>query len=154
MSKAVIFTQNTPPLPTESSRGIRCFSLPVIITVYAPIPNKILPTIRQLTDWLLPLFFLCLCLSLTFSSCTRHPAPVTEALRHAGPNRQELKQLLAHYAQNPADSLKYRAVCFLVENMRWHYGKKVVPSPNLWELFLLEDSLVRPWLQNSSVSIR
>lgn len=163
MSKAVIFTPKKPPLPTGSRRGIRCFSLPVIITVYAPTPNKILPTISRLVSVVepLPLFCLyhfgrlsatlCLYLSLSFfSSCTPHPAPVTEALRHAGPNRQGLKQLLAHYAQNPADSLKYRAACFLVENMPWHYGKKVTPLPNLWELFLLEDSLVRPWLQNSS----
>lgn len=164
MSKVEVFVRNNRPLPTESSRGIRCFSFPRLGSAHVPL--------HLLTAYLLPPpncqgtvplknFFLChfgrlsatlcLCLSLClFSSCTRHPAPVTEALRHAGPNRQELKQLLAHYAQNPADSLKYRAACFLVENMRWHFGKKVTPSPNLWELFLLEDSLVRPWLQNSS----
>jgi hypothetical protein len=122
-----------------------------LLTAYLPLPLKyfylLLFHFGRLSATLC--LCLCLCLSLSFSSCTRHPAPVTEALRHAGPNRQGLKQLLAHYAQNPADSLKYRAACFLVENMRWHFGKKVTPSPNLWELFLLEDSLVRPWLQNS-----
>jgi hypothetical protein len=41
-----------------------------------------------------PLLFFFLSLFLSFSSCTRHPAPVTEALRHAGPKRQGLKQLL------------------------------------------------------------
>jgi len=131
MSKAAIFKQNTPPQPSDS-RGNWYSSLPWCFSFYiqhlghSHTPVITLPTIRQPTDWLLPLFCLYLCISL-FSSCSRHPAPVTEALRHAGSHRQELKQLLAHYAQNPAHSLKYRAACFLVENMPWHYGKKVTP---------------------------
>lgn len=43
------------------------------------------------------------------------------ALRAAGNNRPELEKVLAHYAAHPEDSLKWRAVCFLIENMPGHY---------------------------------
>jgi hypothetical protein len=39
----------------------------------------------------------------------------------AGDNRAELEKVLAHYAQNPADSLKYRAAVFLIGNMAGYY---------------------------------
>lgn len=39
------------------------------------------------------------------------------ALHSAGDNRQELEKVLRHYQKNPADSLKYKAACFLIENM-------------------------------------
>jgi hypothetical protein len=61
----------------------------------------------------------------------------------AGSNRQELKSVLRHYSRDRADSLKYRAACFLIENMQWQSGKRVHPDPALWDLFLLEDSLVK-----------
>ena len=47
------------------------------------------------------------------------PADVEEALALAGGNRRELKAVLRHYRQ---DSLKFRAACFLIANMRWHYS--------------------------------
>ncbi len=47
------------------------------------------------------------------SSCT----PLEAALREAGSNRAELEKVLAAYACRPQDSLKYRAACFLIENM-------------------------------------
>ena len=43
------------------------------------------------------------------------------ALRAAGNNRPELEKVLAHYAAQPEDSLKWRAACFLIENMPGHY---------------------------------
>lgn len=39
------------------------------------------------------------------------------ALRSAKNNRKELEKVLCYYQKNPADSLKYKAVCFLIENM-------------------------------------
>ena len=39
------------------------------------------------------------------------------ALRRAGENRTELEKVLRRYRLHPADSLKYRAACFLIENM-------------------------------------
>ena len=40
------------------------------------------------------------------------------ALIQAGDNRAELEKVLNHYA---VDSLKYKAACFLIENMPYHY---------------------------------
>ncbi|WP_235827479.1 hypothetical protein [Bacteroides caecimuris] len=39
------------------------------------------------------------------------------ALSQAGENRVELEKALHRYQSNPSDSLKYRAACFLIENM-------------------------------------
>lgn len=40
------------------------------------------------------------------------------ALIQAGDNRVELEKVLSYYAD---DSLKYKAACFLIENMPYHY---------------------------------
>lgn len=47
-------------------------------------------------------------------------SPLEEALRLSGDNRVHLEQVLRHYARCPADSLKYRAARFLIENMPGH----------------------------------
>lgn len=39
------------------------------------------------------------------------------ALKAAGENREELEKVLNYYRINPSDSLKYKAACFLIENM-------------------------------------
>lgn len=52
-------------------------------------------------------------------SCSR-PTPLDEALQLSGKNRIHLEQVLRHYSLHPADSLKYRAACFLIENMPGH----------------------------------
>lgn len=46
------------------------------------------------------------------------------ALQSAGNNRKELEKVLSLYQKNPADSLKYKAACFLIENMPF-YGYSV-----------------------------
>ena len=43
------------------------------------------------------------------------------ALRSAGENRKELEKILNYYSQDPKDSLKYKAACFLIENMDSHF---------------------------------
>lgn len=43
---------------------------------------------------------------------------VQEALDEAGTNRQELERVLLHYNKNPQDSLKFKAACFLIQNMK------------------------------------
>ena len=43
--------------------------------------------------------------------------PLDAALSQAGENRVELEKALHRYQSNPSDSLKYRAACFLIENM-------------------------------------
>ena len=44
------------------------------------------------------------------------------ALQQAGENRVELEKVLFRYQIDPTDSLKYRAACFLIENMPYHYA--------------------------------
>ncbi len=47
-------------------------------------------------------------------------SPLEIALDRSGENRSELEKVLKHYSDAPADSLKYRAACFLIENMPGH----------------------------------
>lgn len=55
-------------------------------------------------------------------SCVERQNYLEDALRFAGENRTELEKVLAHYRQNPVDSLKYKAAVFLIENMPGHYS--------------------------------
>ena len=57
------------------------------------------------------------CLS-CFSACSEN-SPLEQALTYADFNRSELEKVLTHYKH---DSLKYRAACFLIENMPGKYG--------------------------------
>jgi len=59
-----------------------------------------------------------------FFSCGRKQNYLEEALRIAGENSEEIEKVLAHYRQNPSDSLKYRAAVFLIENMPGHFSYK------------------------------
>ncbi|TRX45261.1 transglutaminase domain-containing protein [Bacteroides sp. HF-5092] len=43
------------------------------------------------------------------------------ALQFAGKNRNELEKVLCCYQMNPTDSLKYKAACFLIENMPFYF---------------------------------
>ncbi|GHT51010.1 hypothetical protein FACS189440_19420 [Bacteroidia bacterium] len=58
-------------------------------------------------------------------SCQKQqPDYLEEALQFAGANRPELEKVLAHYASDPNDSLKYQSAVFLIENMPGHYSYK------------------------------
>jgi hypothetical protein len=46
------------------------------------------------------------------------------ALKQAKENRAELEKVLNYYNKSPRDSLKYKAACFLIENMVHHYHIK------------------------------
>ena len=46
--------------------------------------------------------------------------PLGAALQSAKNNRKELEKVLRRYQKNPADSLKYKAACFLIENMPFY----------------------------------
>lgn len=59
-------------------------------------------------------------------SCRPIPEEVEEVIDYAGSNRGELKKVLRHYGWRDRDSLKFRAACFLIENMKWHYSTKKV----------------------------
>lgn len=57
-------------------------------------------------------------ISLLFSGCATKVDRLEYALEFAGENRRELEKVLEYYSN---DSLKYRAACFLIENMpRWY----------------------------------
>ena len=49
---------------------------------------------------------------------------IKQALKLSGNNRNELEKVLTHYSKQPKDSLKYKAACFLIENMPYHYHCK------------------------------
>ncbi len=59
-------------------------------------------------------------------SCTKKEISVASvslletALQQAGENRKELEKVLSYYKTDPADSLKYKAACFLIENMPYY----------------------------------
>lgn len=59
---------------------------------------------------------------LVFGNCTKADFYLESALMSAGSNRAELERVLEHYSMHAADSLKYRAACFLIENMPYHYS--------------------------------
>ncbi len=65
-------------------------------------------------------FVLEVLLLLCVYSCTVYPTGATHTLRSAGPNRPELERVLEHY-RSAGDAERYRAACFLVENMRGRY---------------------------------
>lgn len=55
---------------------------------------------------------------LLFSGCATKVDRLEYALEFAGENRRELEKVLEYYSD---DSLKFRAACFLIENMpRWY----------------------------------
>ena len=66
----------------------------------------------------LPIFFFIL---LTACKQNIENIRLEQALAFSGKNRVELEKVLKHYALYPADSLKYRAACFLIENMPGYY---------------------------------
>lgn len=55
------------------------------------------------------------------TSCHKGDDQLEQIYRLAGDNRPELEETLARYAQNPGDSLKYRAADFLIRNMAHGY---------------------------------
>ena len=55
------------------------------------------------------------------SACNQVSDHLEQALEQAGTNRAELEKVLRHYRD---DTLKYRAACFLIENMPYHSYKE------------------------------
>lgn len=54
------------------------------------------------------------------------PYTVKESLSLAKNNKSELEDVIRHYSRYKKDSLKLKAVYFLIENMRWHSSKKII----------------------------
>ena len=72
------------------------------------------------------IFISLLTIIVSFYSCSEirkesHiPSLLDIALQQAKNNRPELEKVLSYYRLHPADSLKYRAACFLIENMPYY----------------------------------
>jgi len=47
---------------------------------------------------------------------------IQDVLKASGKNKSELEKVIDYYGQNPEDSIKYRAACFLIENMVNKFG--------------------------------
>lgn len=58
---------------------------------------------------------------LLLQGCRQGSEQLVAALKCSGTNRAELEKILNHYAQDPADSLKWKSAVFLIENMPGHY---------------------------------
>lgn len=66
-----------------------------------------------------------------------YPCEVEEALTLAKGNRSELIKVLNNY-QKAQDSLKYKAACFLISNMKWHSSSCIIEGfdrkiPIIWD---------------------
>lgn len=67
------------------------------------------------------LFLIVIFLNNVCCESNKEDIAMQQALSIAGDNRVELEKVLHRYASNPADSLKYRAARFLIENMPGYY---------------------------------
>lgn len=65
---------------------------------------------------------------LSLLSCRSIPAEINETLKGAGSNKSELKKVLRHYSWKDKDSLKFKAACFLIGNMKWHASHKQISN--------------------------
>ncbi|WP_029904863.1 transglutaminase-like domain-containing protein [Prevotella sp. 10(H)] len=57
-------------------------------------------------------------------SCSLKENRLENAIKQAKENKPELEKVLKHYSENIEDSLKYKAACFLIENMPGHLSIK------------------------------
>ena len=87
---------------------------------------------------------------LLFSGCATKVDRLEYALEFAGENRRELEKVLEYYSD---DSLKFRAACFLIENMpRWYASvsythltlptKRIVRSRGLGDVYKRQGMLM------------
>jgi len=74
----------------------------------------------QLTIYLIPLFCI---------SCNKKNG-INQALNIAGDNKQEIIKVLDHFKENPADSIKFQAAEFLIEQMNYNYSTDGFQSAN------------------------
>jgi len=90
--------------------------------------------------------FICLCIIICcITSCTENK--LTEALDFAGDNRGELEKVLMHYKNDP---LKYKAACFLIENMPQHYSY-VIPYYDKWKKLKIKAVLGKNFSKKDSL---
>ena len=88
---------------------------------------------------------------LSLFSCMGTEDRLEWALTLAGENRTELEKVLQYYKD---DSLKYKAACFLIENMPYHYGyedarldsvKAILATAPLGDGYIPDSERKRKW---------
>ena len=88
---------------------------------------------------------------LSLFSCMGTVDRLEWALTLAGENRTELEKVLQYYKD---DSLKYKAACFLIENMPYHYGyedarldsvKAILATAPLGDGYIPDSERKRKW---------
>lgn len=67
---------------------------------------------------------------------------IENSLIKAEINSDEIQKVLDHYSQNKADTLKYKAAVFLIENMPIHYSYDFNPKTPWQSLLKKSDSLI------------
>ena len=65
------------------------------------------------------------------------------ALQSAENNREELERVLRRYQNSPTDSFKYKAACFLIENMPASSGSTLLSLAAFSSLYEDYDSINR-----------
>lgn len=108
------------------------------------------------------ILLLAIAINIFFTSCSDNnkERPIVTlletALQQAGENRVELEKVLNYYRANASDSLKYRAACFLIENMPYYtYYKGKLLDQYLTYYSLLKDSqgkIIKPQILADSIN--
>jgi hypothetical protein len=63
-----------------------------------------------------------LLLIIAIAGCKKTSSRLEESLRFAGDNRLELEKVLDYYKNDLTNGLKFKAACFLIENMPQYYS--------------------------------
>ena len=79
-----------------------------------------------------------LLLSFLICSCSRYSPRLEASLSMAGANRGELEKVLEHYR---GDRKKYKAACFLIENMVGRYTLVSSRLDSLDAVFLMQSQI-------------
>ncbi|MBD9178760.1 MAG: transglutaminase domain-containing protein [Odoribacter splanchnicus] len=87
------------------------------------------------------LFYLLFIFSAT--ACMDLSPNVESTLKIAGKNKKELIKVLQHYKNKQADSLKYKAACFLIEHMKWHKRQIIRIDPRFHDAYADIDARFR-----------
>lgn len=113
--------------------------------------SKILHNIRM------PYFFtvniychLVFALILLLEACKSNDGKIGDVLKQSGDNRTELEAVIRHYSNNKNDSLKLKAVNFLITNMPNHYSyrdEKLDQFNKIFDLISRREA-VTPFLGN------
>lgn len=96
------------------------------------------------------IYYIAVLITFLLQSCDRE---VTYALESAKGNREELEKVLKYF-KNDSDNLKYKAACFLIKNMPYHYsytGKSVDTYDSIYMRMAMEPKQFRDSVFNDLI---